>query len=344
MAFLEGMLEGVYMPAEWEPHAATWLAWPHNQETWPTRLPFVQRTWIEIIKTLHLHEPIHLLVNDATTLSTLQERFQKADIDLKKVRFHQIPTNDCWLRDTGPTFVKTGPTSPTGQTGLTAVCWQFNSWGEKWPPWDEDAKVATRMAETLKADPLRPGIVMEGGSFETNGTGTLLTTESCLLNKNRNPNLTREDIESLLKQLLGILKVIWLQGTPLEGDDTDGHIDNLARFVSPTTIVTLEGDCFEQLKQVTDQAGRSFKIIPLPVPEVKGSEGRHLPASYANFYIANGLTLLPVFGVATDELAIRTLKPLFPGRRIVPIECRDLVLGFGGVHCVTQQQPLPSPA
>ena len=336
-------------PPEWSRHAATWLAWPHNTETWPSRLAPVQQTTIEIIKALHVHEPVNLLVNDAATEQLLLARFQKADIDLKKVQFHRIPTNDCWLRDTGPTFV-TSPPSPLlikerGAKGgvrsdTATICWQFNSWGEKWPPWDLDAKVSRQVAEAAGVPSLNPGIVLEGGSIETNGEGLLLTTESCLLESKRNPHLSKGDIEKTLKQFLGVAEVVWLKGEVPKGDDTDGHIDNLARFVSAGRVVTPLPPSSPDFKTL---AGR-FEMIQLPIPSVKGPDGAVLPASYANFYIANGVVLLPVFGVAEDAEAIRRLVPLFPKRRVVPINCRDLVLGFGGIHCMTQQQPQNCPS
>ncbi len=325
-------------PAEWSPHSATWLAWPHNPDTWQGRQKFVFPIWVEIIKALHLHETVNLLVNDAAMETEVRGRFKKADVDFGRIRFHRIPTNDCWLRDTGPTFVKS-PLPPfvkggAGE-GICAVCWQFNSWGEKWPPWDLDEKVSRRIAEAADTPLLQPGIVLEGGSIETNGEGLLLTTESCLLEKKRNPKLNKEDITKKLKEVLGIKEILWLKGEVPTGDDTDGHIDNLARFVGPRRVVAPLPPSSPDFQLLS----RRFEVIPLPSPSVPGPDGNPLPASYANFYIANGIVLLPVFGVPEDEGVIGRLKSLFPGRRIAPINCRELVLGFGGIHCVTQQQP-----
>ncbi|MBI2083035.1 MAG: agmatine deiminase family protein [Deltaproteobacteria bacterium] len=330
------------MPAEWEFHEATWLAWPHNPDTWQGRQKFVFPIWVELIKVLHLHERVHILVNDEKMETEVRARLEKADIDFKKARLHKIPTNDCWMRDIGPTFL-----SPPA-----LINWVFNSWGEKWPPWDQDALVSSRIAEKMRPLPfLRPGIVLEGGSIETNGQGVLLTTESCLLHPKRNPNLRKEEIEKVLKDYLGVTKVLWLQAGAPEGDDTDGHIDNLARFVSPNQIMaphtddpkdlnySLYNDNLDALKSMTDLQGKPFEVIPLPVPKPIIFNNTPLPASYANFYIANGVVLLPIFGDPKDDEAIRLFKTLFPKRRIVPILSRDLVIGFGGIHCVTQQQP-----
>lgn len=332
---------GFFFPPEWAPHEATWLAWPHNADTWQGRQKFVFPIWTQMIKSLHLHETVHLLVNDETMEVDVRGRLEKADIDFRKVKLHRIPTNDCWMRDIGPTFVKGG-----------LIGWIFNSWGEKWPPWDQDALVSSRIAEKMRPLPfLRPGIVLEGGSIETNGNGVLLTTESCMLHPKRNPKLRKEEIEKILKETLGVEKILWLKAGAPQGDDTDGHIDNLARFVSPNRIVApytndpenintpLYDDNFKSLKTMTDLNGRPFEIIPLPVPKpvIYNSP---LPASYANFYIANGIVLLPVFDDPKDEGVIELFKKIFPNRRIVPILSRDLVVGFGGIHCVTQQQPV----
>ncbi|MBI2067631.1 MAG: agmatine deiminase family protein [Deltaproteobacteria bacterium] len=333
-----------HMPAEWEPHAATWLAWPHNAETWQGRQKFVPSIWIQMIKALHTDEAVQLLVNDASMKKEVQERLEKADINFRRVRLHEIPTNDCWLRDTGPTFIKKG-----SEVGL--IGWIFNSWGEKWPPWDEDALVSSRIAEKMVPLPFfRPGIVLEGGSIETNGCGTLITTESCLLHPKRNPNLKKGQIEKILKSFLGVDNILWLPaGTP-SGDDTDGHIDNLVRFVNPTTIVApLENDPqapnyellrenYATLQEMKSEEGRPLTVIPLPTPSPIESDSGLLPASYANFYIGNGVVLLPSFDSPRDDEAIRLLKNFFPGRRIAKIPSKDLVRGFGGVHCVTQQQ------
>ncbi|MBI2980880.1 MAG: agmatine deiminase family protein [Deltaproteobacteria bacterium] len=307
-------MTGYRMPAEWAPHDATWLAWPHNPDTWQGRQKFVFPIWIRMIKALHLHETVHLLVNEKGMEDEVHHRLEKADIDFRKVKLHRIPTNDCWMRDIGPTFVKSPP--PFFKAGL--VGWVFNSWGEKWPPWDQDALVSSRIAEMMRPLPFfRPGIVLEGGSIETNGEGLLLTTESCLLHPKRNPKLNRIGIEKILREHLGVEKILWLPAGAPQGDDTDGHIDNLARFVSEERL----------------------KIIPLPVPKPIPFNGSLLPASYANFYIANGIVLLPVFDDPKDQEVVQIFKKLFPDRRIVPIPSRDLVVGLGGIHCVTQQQP-----
>lgn len=330
------------MPAEWSPHAATWLAWPHDPATWPGKVREAEEVFVQMIRALAPHERVELLVKDAATESGVQARL--ADERVANVRLHRIPTADSWIRDYGPLFVK----NDRGEVAF--VDWVFNAWGGKYEALLADDGIPPRLEPVLGLRRFEAGLVLEGGSIDVNGAGTLLTTEQCLLNRNRNPSRSRAEIEQALRGFLGATHVLWLP-EGIEGDDTDGHIDDVARFVDARTIVAavepdprdanhriLRGN-LERLRALRDPAGRPFRIVELPMPgRVEGPDGR-LPASYANFYIANRVVLLPVFGQANDRRAQAALAPLFPGRRIVPIRCEHLVMGLGAIHCVTQQQP-----
>jgi agmatine deiminase len=299
-----------------------------------------------MIKPLHVHETVHLCVNDATTEDEVKATLRRHDI-ANNVILHQIPTNDAWARDHNAIFVTR---EMQGKKELAATDWIFNSWGKKYGPWDLDDVVPQHVAKYLKVPCLEPGIVLEGGSIDVNGRGTLLTTEQCLLNKNRNPHLNKVEIEGTLKDYLGVTNILWL-GEGIVGDDTDGHVDDLTRFVNPTTVVTVVEedpqdenykalqDNLKRLQSMKDQDGRPLVVIPLPMPGSVVDGGDRLPASYANFYIANGVVLVPVFGHANDPKAIAVLEKVFPKRRIVGINCVNMVLGQGAIHCVTQQQP-----
>ncbi len=357
---------GYRMPAEWEPHAGTWLAWPHNPETWPGKIKKIPPVWLNMIKPLHIHEQVNLLVNDQATLEQVRIQLRRWDIE-SNIVFHLIPNDDCWMRDAGPIFVKRdsvgadprvcpnrGRQDEGAHMGAplqqAMVKWTFNKWGGKYPPWDLDDAIPGKINETLKLPYFAPGIVMEGGSIDVNGQGTLLTTEQCLLNKNRNPHLSREQIEDYLKNYLGVTKIIWL-GEGIVGDDTDGHVDDLTRFVAPRTVVTVVEedpadenfrmlqDNLRRLQLATDQDGRKLEVVTIPMPGPVTYDGQRLPASYANFYIANGVVLVPTYSHKNDQRALATLQKLFPKRRVVGIECTDMVWGLGAIHCVTQQQP-----
>jgi agmatine deiminase len=335
------------MPAEWEPHAATWLAWPHKRDSWPGNFEPIPAVWVEMVRALAPHETVNILVNDAATAAAVRARLQAADVATGNVALHQIATDDAWARDHGPTFVTR---DVDGRRELAAIDWIYNAWGGKYPPWERDDAVPRQIAPLLGVRLFEPGIVLEGGSIDVNGRGTLLTTEACLLNPNRNPQLTRAQIEQFLRDYLGVRHILWL-GDGIVGDDTDGHIDDLARFVDPSTVVTVrESDPrddnyarlqanYERLKQMSDQDGRALRVVTLPMPAAVFYEDQRLPASYANFYIANGVVLVPVFDDPNDAVALRTLQELFPRRRIVGIGARELVWGLGAFHCVTQQQP-----
>jgi len=334
---------GYRMPAEWEPHRATWLSWPHRESSWPGKLERIPPVWVEVVRALVPGEEVHILVNDCAPAAQVADLLDRAGVSRQRVFLHEVPTDDAWMRDHGPTFV-------TGPGGTALVDWGFNAWGGKYPPWDEDDRVPQRLAELLELPVFRPGIVLEGGSVDVNGRGTLLTTESCLLNPNRNPQLDRAAIEKVLCAYLGVRHVVWL-GDGIVGDDTDGHIDDLCRFVAADRIVTVVEedpgddnhaplrDNLRRLHAARDQDGRPFEIITLPMPEALYHEDTRLPASYANFYIGNAVVLVPTFGCAADAPALATLEGLFPGRRIVAINAVDMVWGLGAFHCITQQQP-----
>jgi agmatine deiminase len=338
---------GFRMPAEWEPHAATWLAWPHKEESWPTNFAPIPGVWVEMVRALAPHEHVNILVNDAAAAAEVGELLQAAQVSRRAVSFHVIATDDAWARDHGPTFV----TRTVGaRRELAAIDWIYNAWGGKYPPWDADDVVPQKIAALLNLQLFEPGIVLEGGSIDVNGCGTLLTTEACLLNPNRNPQLGRSQIEQYLKDYLGVRHILWL-GDGIAGDDTDGHIDDLARFVDPTTVVTvvetnprdenyerLQAN-YQRLQRMSDQDGGALRVLTLPMPEPVYYDGQRLPASYANFYIANAVVLVPVFDDPHDAAALDTLQRVFPQRRIVGIRARELVWGLGAFHCVTQQQP-----
>ena len=333
---------GYRMPAEWETHAGTWLAWPHNPETWPKQdMQQVETEFMGIIRPLAKNESVHILVNDEDMGNAVESTLNVNNVEMKNIFLHDIPTNDSWIRDYGPNFI----IQSDGK--VAANDWDFDSWGRKYK-WELDDLAGTVIAEESGLHHFKPEIVLEGGAIEVNGAGTCVTTESCILNPNRNNGISRDAMETVLKDYLGISKVIWLHGE-MEGDDTDGHIDNLARFVNPTTMVcAIEEDdedpnyrClknnFDHLRSATDQDDNLFEIVALPMPGYIGSP--RLPASYANFYIANKSVLVPVYGHPNDKRALSILEPLFPEREIIPIPSTTLILGLGGVHCLTQQQP-----
>jgi agmatine deiminase len=336
--------QGYRMPAEWQKHDAIWLAWPYDPTTFPDRVEHVEQTYVQIVKEIHTGENVNLFVKDEETKRKVTELFKDAEVDLGKVTFFIFGYADVWFRDYGPIFVK----KPSHE--LAMVHWNFNSWGEKYETLLKDKEVPDFMNQSLKMQCFKPGMVLEGGSIDVNGEGTLLTTTQCLLNKNRNPDFTQSDIEKCLSYYLGVTHFIWLKCGIL-GDDTDGHIDDLARFVNPTTIVCAyqedENDVdYEALKEnydiltgAVDQNGEKFKIVKLPMPKLVSDEGYRLPASYTNFYIGNQKVLVPVFDHPNDKKALGILQEQFPTRKVVGIRCVDLVYGFGTIHCISQQQP-----
>lgn len=338
---------GYRMPAEFEPHAATWLSWPHKEASWPGLFDRIPPLWVEIVRALVLGEDVHILANAAAPVERIVKLLAAGRVPLERVQLHEVPTDDAWIRDSGPIFV-TRRVDGRGEAAI--VDWEYNAWGGKYPPFDDDNRIPERVSAILRLQRYAPGMVLEGGSFDVNGRGTLLTTEACLLNPNRNPMLTRAEIEKRLRDYLGVRHILWL-GEGIAGDDTDGHVDDLARFVAPATVVAaLEEDPadvnyaplqenYERLRRMTDQEGRPLRVVALPMPRPVFRQGTRLPASYANFYIGNAVVLVPVFSQPSDEVALATLQELFPDRRVVGLHATDLVWGLGAFHCVTQQQP-----
>src|SRR5580704_2787533 len=353
---------GLRMPAEWEPHDATWLAWPHHRDDWPGKFEPIPWVYGEIIRHLARDERVELIVNDAASEKRARKILDRANALSDNIRFHRWPTNRVWTRDSGCTFV-TQPSfpqrdsrGPLSRPGVTAVKWRFNAWA-KYPNYQSDEKIGSLMAKAASARELRPTfgkqrVVLEGGSIDANGQGTLLTTEECLLSKvqQRNPKMKRSDYEDVFAEYLGIKNVIWL-GSGIAGDDTHGHVDDITRFVSPDTVVTAietnpDDPNYEPLREnirrlraSSDQDGKPIAIIELPMPAPVIFEGRRLPASYANFYIANGQVLVPVFNDPNDRFALDILADVFPDREVIGIYSGDLIWGFGAMHCMTQQQP-----
>jgi agmatine deiminase len=346
------------MPPEWAPHLACYLAWPHNLDTWPGKFDVIPPIYAEMVAKIARFEPVRLMVTDEQQLDDVRAMIREAARrvedeapgPLLPIDILHLPTNDAWVRDHGPIFVDRIANAATAGPGQIALDWRFNSWGEKYGAFDLDDVVPQKLGAHYGFDVIEPGIVLEGGSIDVNGAGSVLTTESCLLNPNRNPTLSRADIEDYLRTYLGVRNVLWL-GDGIAGDDTDGHVDDLARFVAPDTIVTvLEDDPADvnyavlrdnlaRLRTMRDQDGRAFKIETLPMPAAVIHDGTRLPASYANFYIANGGILMPTFDTPSDAVASATLTRLFPGRRVVGIPSTDLVWGLGSVHCLSQQHP-----
>jgi agmatine deiminase len=338
------------MPAEWKPHAATWLAWPHYHGDWPGKFDPIPWVYSEIIRNLARHERVELIVNNAVAEKHVRKHLEKSNPPLKNVRFHRWPTNRSWLRDSGCIFIT------IHEGGLQALNFRFNAWA-KYSNHRLDQKIGALMSHAAQAQPIVPHhnntrVVLEGGSIDVNGQGTILTTEECLLSKiqQRNPTMQRKDYERLFANYLGAPHTIWL-GKGIAGDDTHGHVDDLTRFVSQDTVVTMVeknrkdanhkplSDNLHRLKSATDQNGKPLDIIELPMPNPVIFEQRRLPASYANFYIANGVVLVPVFNDPNDREALNTLSELFPTREVVPIYSGDLIWGLGTMHCMTQQQP-----
>jgi agmatine deiminase len=344
------------MPAEWERHEATWLAWPHNRDDWPGKFQAIPWIYAEIVRLLAARERVHILVEDAKAEGRARGILERAGANLDRVNFHLWPTNRSWTRDSGPIFVRNGE----GQVGITN--WRFNAWA-KYSNWQLDDQVPERVAALLGLPEWQPAValadgtvrrlVLEGGSIDTNGKGILLTTEECLLSEvqERNPGVGREQMEQAFHDFLGIDQVIWL-GRGIAGDDTHGHIDDISRFVGDATIVTAVEpnkddpnhqplvENLERLKVERTRDGKQFTLVELPLPRPVIFDGQRLPASYANFYIANELVLAPTFQDANDRLALNTLAEVFPGHEVIGIHSVDLVWGLGTLHCMTQQQPV----
>ncbi len=334
---------GYRMPAEWEPHAATWLSWPRREGiSFPDSYDRVVPALRAMVAALLASEPVN--INVCNGAHEAEARAALEDLPNERLTFHLIPTNEPWCRDHGPIFL-----TRQEEPRMAVVDWDYNAWGGKYPPCDLDEVVPTRIAERLRLPVYYPHMILEGGSIDVNGAGALLTTESCLLNSNRNPQLSREEIEQRLRDYLGVREILWL-GDGIEGDDTDGHIDDLTRFIGQRQVVTVaeedQSDAnyaplqanLERLRSLTIN-GLPLEIATLPMPRKIVRENLRLPASYANFYIANTNVLLPTFADPGDEEAIEVLQRAFPTRQVVPIDCRELIWGLGAFHCLTQQQP-----
>jgi agmatine deiminase len=355
--------DGYRWPAEWEPHAATWLSWPHNAETWPgARIAAVERAFVDMVQALALHERVEINVGDEAMAERVRSLLAERDGALEaRVGFHTIPTDDAWVRDHGPLFVTRNAAHHAAaceedRAPMAIVDFEFQAWGGKYPPWDRDARVARAVADELGLPRYEPGCVLEPGGIDGNGRGALLTTESCLLHPNRGGGRarSRDELERILGETLSANRVVWL-GDGIVGDDTDGHVDDITRFVAPDVVVTAvepdAGDAnhaplAENLRRLSALRAESWPnldivLLPMPAPLMAG--GDRLPASHANFYLANGVVLMPVFGGASDARAAAVLAECLPGREVVGIESADLVYGLGAVHCLTQQQPA-SPA
>ena len=346
---------GYIMPAEWEAHEATWLAWPHNPEDWPGKFQSIPWVYAEIVRLLSARERVHLLIEDAKAQGRATGILERAGANLDRVSFHVWPTDRVWTRDSGPIFVRNGE----GRVAVTN--WHFNAWA-KYSDWHLDDQIPGRVAALLKVAEWQPSVeltdgsmhrlVLEGGSIDTNGAGILLTTEECLLSEvqERNPGVSRTQLEQVFSDFLGIDRVIWLN-RGVAGDDTHGHIDDITRFVGPTTIVTAVepnssdpnhaplAENLERLKAARTLDGKQFTLVELPLPRPVVFNGQRLPASYANFYIANELVLVPSFHDPNDRVALNILAEAFPGREVIGIHSVDLVWGLGTLHCMTQQQP-----
>lgn len=331
------------MPAEWEPHAATWLSWPRREGiSFPDSFDHVMPALRAMIEALIESEKVCINVCNGAHEAEAREVLRGLATD--RISFQLVPTNEPWCRDHGPIFL-----TRNSDPKLAVVDWDYNAWGNKYPPFDLDEVAPTRVAKILDVPVFYPAMILEGGAIEVNGAGALLTTESCLLNKNRNPNLSRDEIEQRLKDFLGAGDVLWL-GDGIVGDDTDGHIDDLARFVSERTVVTVveenrDDENYERLQenlarlQAMKIGDRALDIVTLPMPKKIMREALRLPATYANFYIANICVLVPTFADPADEAALSILRKCFPNRHVIGIDCRELIWGLGAFHCLTQQQP-----
>ena len=336
---------GFRMPAEWEPQEAIWLSWPHKHASWPRHFRPIPYKFAEIVTHISRRQQVRINIAQPLQKRALQ-LITKAGADLSRVTFYDHPTDDAWCRDHGPIFVKN---DRTGEVALTD--WKYNAWGGKYPPYERDNQIPPSIGAALGLRRFEKDMVLEGGSIDVNGAGLLLTTEACLLNKNRNPDLTKAQIEQALRDYLGVEHILWL-GDGIVGDDTDGHIDDLSRFFRADGILTVVEsnkrdknhgilqENLERLHSLRTPAGKKFKIVELPMPKASYCDGQRLPASYANFLVINGAVLMPAFRQPKrDAEAAEILADCFPGREIVPVDCLELVWGLGTLHCISQQQP-----
>lgn len=337
--------QGFVFPAEWEKQEALWLSWPHKEESWPGKIETIYEPYAQFIKLVAEDQLVRINVADEEMKAFALSHIEKSGAKMENISFYFNPTNDAWCRDHGPAFVIN---RVTGEKAI--VDWGYNAWGGKYPPFDLDDVVPTKIAKEFNLKLFTPPIVMEGGSVEFNGKGTILTTTACLLNENRNPHLNKEQIETYLKDYYGQDQVLWL-GDGIVGDDTDGHIDDITRFVSEDTVLTvveedksdenyaLLQENLENLKGMKLLDGRSLKVIELPMPRPVEYDEQRLPASYANFYIANKVVIVPVFNDKNDQKALEIIQSVFPDRKVIGIDSVDIIWGLGSFHCLSQQEP-----
>jgi len=337
---------GYSFPAEFAPHRATWLSWPHKEASWPGKIHTIYPKYCEFIKELTSGEMVCINVNDEAMQYFAIKYLQESGVDLNRVEFFLHPTNDAWCRDHGPAFL----INPQAERPKVIIDWNYNAWGNKYPPFDLDDVIPTLIGRHYNLPVFHPGIVMEGGSIEVNGTGTLLTSKSCLLNPNRNPALDQSQIEQYLVNFYGVEQILWVEDG-IEGDDTDGHIDDTIRFVNEDTVLAVVEENkrdanhrilqrnLKQLKQMRLLNGRQLNVVELPMPKPLVYEGQRLPASYANFYIANQSVIVPTFCCDNDDRALQIIQDCFPGRKVTGIDSTDIIWGLGSFHCLSQQEP-----
>lgn len=337
---------GYYFPAEFAPHTATWLSWPHKEASWPGKIDLIYPSYCRFIKELTAGELVNINVNNEAMRDFAVQHLLAAGVDLDRVNFYLHPTNDAWCRDHGPAFL----INPAAKEKKVVVDWGYNAWGDKYPPYDLDDNIPTLIANHYNIPVFYPGIVMEGGSVEFNGKGTLLTSTACLLNPNRNPQLNKEQIEQYLCHYYGVEQILWVS-EGIVGDDTDGHIDDTVRFVNEDTVLTVVEENkqdenyallktnLEELQQMRLLNGKQLNIIELPMPHPVIYEGQRLPASYANFYIANRAVVVPTFRSKKDDEALQIIQDCFPDRKVVGIDSTDIIWGLGSFHCLSQQEP-----
>lgn len=344
--------QGFSFPAEWEKHEATWLSWPHKHESWPGKIETIYEPYCQFIKIVATGEKVRINVKDEAMKAFAVSELKKVDADLSQIEFYFNESNDAWCRDHGPAFVvkkaDTGQRSTANEKAI--VDWGYNAWGGKYPPFDLDDVIPTKIAKHFNLPLFTPDIVMEGGSVEFNGAGTILTSKACLLNENRNPHLNQEQIETYLKEYYGAEQVLWV-GDGIIGDDTDGHIDDITRFVNEDTVLTVvESNPLDEnyillqenlaaLKEMKLLNGKPLNIIKLPMPSPVIYEDTRLPASYANFYIANAAVIVPTFRDVNDQKALDIIQEAFPDRKVIGIDSTDIIWGLGSFHCLSQQEP-----
>jgi agmatine deiminase len=337
---------GYYFPAEFAPHSATWLSWPHKEASWPGKIASIYPKYCQFIKEVAVGETVCINVVDEAMKAFAIQCLREAGADLGKIRFFIHPTNDAWCRDHGPAFL----INPNADIKKVIVDWGYNAWGNKYPPYDLDDVIPTLIGKHYNIPVYNPGIVMEGGSVEFNGQGSLLTSTACLLNENRNPHLNQQQIEEYLYNYYGVEQVLWVD-EGIVGDDTDGHIDDTVRFVNANTVLTVieenkQDENYEllqhnlrQLKQLRLLNGHQLNIVELPMPDAVVYEDQRLPASYANFYIANAAVIVPTFRCAKDDKALQIIQQSFPDRKVIGIDSTDIIWGLGSFHCLSQQEP-----